>query len=140
MVEGLRSGESLRFDERQDEAAVRDLLERVIPELDARKPWLERRYRKLPVEEWSTLKDAPVVGRIPMHAMDLQAHLHRIFSERVPDGPDAQALVLRPVTGQTVGLRARSSGGKDVELRSLAEPASTRKAFQELTGLDVQPV
>ncbi len=74
-----------------------------------------------------------------MHVMAVQAHLHRVFSERGPDGPDAQVLVLRLRTGQKVGLSAKSSRGDDVELRSLAEPASTRKAFLELTGLDVRP-
>lgn len=139
VIEGLRSGENLRFDDSQSEAAVRDLLERLIPALDERKPWPEPRYRSLPVEEWLTLKDAPVLGRIPMHVMAVQAHLHRIFSERVPDGPDVQVLVLRLRTGQKVGLRGRSSGGGDVELSSFDDPSSTRKDFQELTGLDVLP-
>lgn len=139
VIEGLRSGENLRFDDSQNEAAVRDLLERLIPALDERKPWPEPRYRSLPVEEWLTLKGAPVLGRIPMHVMAVQAHLHRIFSERVPDGADAQVLVLRLRTGQKVGLRGRSSGGGEVDLSSLDEPTSTRKDFQQLTGLDVLP-
>ena len=139
VVEALRSGEQLRFDDNQNEAAIRDLLERLIPELDKRKPWPEPRFTSLPVEEWSALQDAPVLGRIPMHVVGVQAHLHRVFSERGPDGPDAQVLILRLRTGQKVGLSAKSSRGDDVELRSLAEPASTRKAFLELTGLDVRP-
>jgi hypothetical protein len=139
VVEALRSGEQLRFDDTQNEAAVRDLLERLIPALDERKPWPEPRFTSLPVEEWSVLQDAPVLGRIPMHVIAVQAHLHRVFSERGPDGSDAQVLVLRLRTGQKVGLSAKSYSLDDVELRSLAEPASTRKAFLELTGLDVQP-
>jgi hypothetical protein len=139
VVEGLRSGESLRFDDTQNEAVVRDLLERLIPALDERKPWPEPRFRSLPIEEWSTLQDAPVLGRIPMHVMAVQAHLHRIFSERGPDGPDSQVLVLRLRTGQKVGLRTGSSDSRDVELCSVDDPATTRAAFHELTGLDVQP-
>jgi hypothetical protein len=138
VVDALRSGENLRFDDNRNEAAVRDLLERLIPALDERKPWPEPRFISLPVEEWAALQDAPILGRIPMHVMAVQAHLHRVFSERGPDS-DAQVLVLRLRTGQKVGLSARSSRGDDVELRSLAEPASTRKAFLELNGLDVQP-
>lgn len=139
VVEALRSGDSLRFDDGQDEGAVRDLLTRLIPALEERRPWPEPPFRSLPVEEWLTLKDAPVIGRLPMLPRHVQSHLRRIFSERGPDGPKGPILVLRLRTGQKVGLRAASFGEAKVELYSNADPVATRDAFQDLTGLDVQP-
>jgi hypothetical protein len=138
-VDGLRSGESLRFDDRQDEGAVRDLLTRLLRTLDERRPWPEPPFKSLPVDEWLTLQDAPVIGRIPRHPRDVQAHLQRRFSAPGTDGQEKRVIVLRLRSGQKVGLRASSWREPSVDLYSKADPEATRKAFRDLTGLDVQP-
>jgi hypothetical protein len=135
-IDGLRSGESLRFDDDQDEGAVRDLLTRLLRTLDERRRWPEPPFRSIPVDEWLALQDAPVIGRIRKYPMHVEEVLSRIFSERGPEGP---IMVLRMRTGQQIGLRATSWGERNVELSSKADPEATREAFCDLTGLDVQP-
>lgn len=138
-IDALRSGESVRFDDDQDEGAARDLLTRLVHILDERRPWPEPPFRSIHVDEWRSLQDAPVIGRIPLYPMDVEAHLYRSFSERGPDDQEGQIMVLRLRTGQRIGLRATTMREPNVEIHSAADPETTRQDFHELTGLDVQP-
>ena len=138
-TEALRSSERLGFDDDADEGAVRDLLARLIAALDERKPWPDPPYTDLPADEWRSLQDAPVIGRISKRPMNLVGHLNQRFSEYELDGQVGQVIVLRLRTGQKVGLRVSSLRESNVQIHSTADPETTRQDFHDLTGLDVEP-
>jgi hypothetical protein len=138
-IDALQSSESVRLDDDQDEGAVRDLLNRLLRELDERRPWPEPPFRSLPIDVWQVLQDAPVIGRLSAYPMDVQARLYRSFSGGESSSPESRVIVLRLRSGQEVGLRAASFSEPHVDMYSTSDPESTRAAFQDLTGLDVQP-
>lgn len=137
-VAGLQSGESLTLHENQDQEAARDLLTRLVHTLDKRKPWPEPSFTSLEADEWSRLREAPTIGRIPLIERDAQEKLHRIFSE-LPGNPEERVLILRMKTGQEVGLRSTSFSKPGIEVLTHSDPQSTLAAFQELTGVEVEP-
>ncbi len=138
-IDALQSGESVRLDDDQDEGAVRDLLTRLLRELDERRPWPEPPFRSLSIDVWQVLQDAPVIGRLSAYPMDVQARLYRNFSAGESSSPDSRIILLRLRSGQEVGLRAASFSEPHVDMYSTSDPESTRADFQDLTGLDVQP-
>jgi hypothetical protein len=138
-VAGLQSGENVSLIENQNEEATRNLLARLIHILDERRPWPEPPFISLETGEWLRLRDAPAVGRIPMAERDVQTQLHRIFSELPPATPDERVLILRLRTGQDVALLSPTPNTSGIQLITSADPESTLSAFQDLTGIDVEP-
>ena len=138
-IAGLESGESVTLTEDQDEQVVRDLLARLVRALDERRPWPEPPFTSLDTSEWSNLRDAPVIGRIPMKERDVQTRLHRVFSENLPDGNEGRVLILRLRTGQIVALLSPISfGTSGIDLLAHTNPESTLAAFRDLTGVSVE--
>lgn len=137
-IDALESGESIRLDDSQDENAVRDLLSRLLRTLDDRRPWPEPPFRSLPIDAWQTLRDAPVIGRLPAYPLDVQARLYRSFELCESSSEQSRVIVLRLRSGQEIGLHATSLSKRNVFLHSTSDPESTRADFHNLTGLDVQ--
>jgi hypothetical protein len=141
-VEALRSGEELRMHDHQDEDAVRDILARMVVALDRRRPWHEPRYRSLwPDGVWGELRDTVPIGTVPMSVRDIEKHLHLPFTIaghmlRHPE----EVIAVRLRTGQVVALRAATAHDDSVELYSAANPAVTRGAFRDFTGLEVHSI
>lgn len=138
-AEALRSGERLCSQDDQDEGAVRDLITRLVKALDERRPWPEAAYQALPVDETLTFANMPLIGRIHILPRDVEGRLSRGFSKRAPDDGGGEFLVLRLRTGQQVVLRVASFREANIEVYSTSDPAATRAALRELTGLDAHP-
>jgi hypothetical protein len=132
----LCSDVPLAFDERQNEAAVRDLLTRVSAELDDRRPWPKHPFRQLDIEHWTELRSAPVVARLPGSRQDVAVRLHRAFREVETAAGPRQALILRLRTGQVVALLGAAHHlERRVDVLTRDDPAATLAALRELTGL-----
>ena len=135
----LASGEPIARGAREDEV-VRDLLARLVRELDERRPWADPPFRTLGVEQWPRLATAPVIGRIPLSRMTVGERLCGIF-EPVPaaSGEQVDVLVLRLRSGEQVGLVAPASfTERGVIVRAHGDSRPTVAAIRELTGLDVE--
>lgn len=117
---------------------VRDLLARLVDELDARRPWAEPPYRTLDRNHWGALEAAPVIGHIPLSRLAVSERLYGIFEPVVEGGRD-DVLVVRLRTGGLIGLVAPASftdrgvtvrGYRDRSSRSprsASSPASTSR-------------
>jgi hypothetical protein len=123
-----------------EEEGVRDFLVRLVQALDERRPWPEPPFYTGDQNDWSDLRDAPAIARIPHSQLDVEGRLNRTFF-RVGPGDDDQTrvLILRLLTGQVVALLAPYSFSEPgVELLANTDKESTITAFRELTGLDVE--
>ncbi|MEV7551822.1 hypothetical protein AB0N89_19540 [Amycolatopsis sp. NPDC089917] len=127
-------------DEQGDEDVTRDFLARLVRALDDRGPWPEPPYSTSGTGEWTTLRDAPAVARVPLTDRQIEASLNRVFAEEPPGAGDVRVLILRLSTGQQVALRAsRPFDEPGVDLLTYDDSVSTVAAFGELTGIDVEP-
>jgi len=140
-VAGLASGESVTLADEQDQEVTRDLLTRLVHALDKRRPWPEPPFTSADISEWPSLRDAPIIGRIPLTERDVQSLLHRVFSELSPHhGGEGRILVLRLRTGQVVALLSPTSfSAPGIDLLAYTDPGSTLAAFRDMTGIDVEP-
>lgn len=130
----LASGDRIALDDSQDDAAARDLLERLIVALDERRPWPARPFVAQDFDEWPNLESEPVIGSIPLRRQDVQTRLGRVF-HRVGTG-DRGALALRLQSGELVGLIASESFTEPgVVVVGRTDPDTTLASFRELTGL-----
>lgn len=127
----LASGERLAFTDDQDEAATRDLLARLVPALDRRRPWPEPAFVEQGIDRWDELRNAPVVAWVPLPYHDVEGLLNRGFYAV----GQVMVLVLRLRTGQTVALR---SGPGGLDLLTFADGGPAVAAFRELTGLETR--
>jgi len=137
----LRSGEQLAFDDRQDETAVRDLLTRIVAELDRRRPWPAHPFTQLDDSHWTSLQGAPVAGRLDGSRTDVALALHRSFRDEV-DTPAGRRslLVLHLRSGPVVGLLApvhpRERG---IDVVTHDDPGRVLTELRALTGIDAVP-
>lgn len=130
----LASGESPALDDSQDDAAARDLLERLVVALDERRPWPARPFVALRPDDWPDLQTEPVIGSIPLRRQDVQTRLGRVF-HRVGTG-DRGALALRLRTGERLGLIAGESfTERRVVVVGRPDSGTALASFRALTGL-----
>lgn len=135
----LKSGELLAIDSSQDEEAVRDLLVRLLPALDERRPWPEPAFRKVNIYDWSESIQQPVIGRLQHSISDVENILRRNFREFDSDGTETSAVTLQLRSGKLVSLFGRRAFNQPgIDIRTDAEAATTIAEFMEATGLDVQ--
>lgn len=135
----LASGEAIAQGAHEDEVA-RDLLSRVVLELDERRPWADPPFRTLGSDQWADLATAPVVGRIPLSRVLVGERLCGVFAPApAGSGEQGDVLILRMRSGEQVGLVAPASfTERGVVVRAHGDSQSTVAAVLELTGLDVE--
>ncbi|RSN40760.1 hypothetical protein DMC64_33890 [Amycolatopsis sp. WAC 04197] len=134
----LGSGERIAG-EQDDEDVTRDFLARLVRALDDRGPWPEPPYSTSGTSEWTALREAPVVARVPLTDRQIEASLNRVFAEEPPGVGDVRILILRLGTGQQLALRAsRPFAEPGVDLMTYDDPVSTVAAFGELTGIEAE--
>lgn len=116
---------------------ARPFLERLVAELDARRPWPEPAFRQVPAAEVPELRTAPVLATLGVSRMQLEERLSRLFDKSVASEWHGPVLVLRLRTGDTVALVA--TGGytePGVALRANTnDPTSVLESFGTLTGV-----
>lgn len=135
VLAALESGERLALTGDQDEEVTRDLLNRLLPSLDERRPWPEPPFHESDSGRWPEFRDAPIIGRISMTERRIGERLNRIFSER-PTGGKVRVLILQLRTGQEVALLASPPFNEPgVDLLARTDPVSTTAAFHALTGI-----
>ena len=117
---------------------IRDLLRRLLRELDARRPWPEPAYRVARASA-AKIAPAPVVGRIPLSRMAVSERVNALFEPRHIGGRPADALVLNLRSGHTVTLVAPDSFTEPgIIVRADGDARSVSAALRELTGLEMQ--
>lgn len=136
----LKSDEPLAQFEGQREPVARDLLERLLIELDRLRPWPDPPYVVADRGErsWSEFEDSPPLGRIGMFINDVESALNRMFHPLSDDERDAGFLVVHLRTGEDVALVARPPyRNPGIDAHSFAEPSTVRSNFRSLTGMDI---
>jgi hypothetical protein len=132
----LTSSQPVADDARSDRI-VRNVLVRLLRELDARRPWAEPPYRVLDSGEFSELATAPTIGRIPMSRLNVGDHLNGIFEPAA--GTHVNLLVLHLRSGEQVALLAPESFTEPlVVVKAHSAQQSTLDSLRELTGLAVE--
>jgi len=134
----LASGESTAQEVGEEDAA-RDLLARLLRELDSRRPWPEPPYRTHGSDQWANLATAPVIGHIPMQRRRVEAQLNGVFrSMPAAGGGQIDVLVVSLRSGELVGLVAPESfTERSVTVCAHGDPRTTATAIREYTGLDI---
>jgi hypothetical protein len=136
VVAALRSGAALA-EEGQEEGAVRDALRGIVQRLDALRPWPPEPFREQDVQRWRKLRTNPVVGRIPLSMIEVEAAF-ALYAVPAEPGERTRVLVLRMLSGESVALRQAGAWGDPfVEVFSSGEPAAVRAEITAATGLAV---
>lgn len=123
------------FETPHGEAEFRDFLRRLAARLDELRPWPPPPYRKVDISEWRGFDHGRPIARIDATPLDVQDRLH-VLLDRLPAGDkNAEALILRLRSGETVALLG-STGRRGVTVlqRDAGDPGRTLAAFAEHTG------
>ena len=121
-----------------DDAALRDVIARLLPRLDARRPWPAARFVQLPVGDWPWER-ASTVAMIRAGFHDVMGRTWHIFDSVKVDGERIRVMVLRQRTGEVIALVV-STGPRAADRRSThfrvleGDPAKALASFLELTG------
>ncbi|MGL5864069.1 MAG: hypothetical protein ACRCY9_22730 [Phycicoccus sp.] len=136
----LRSGEPLAPPWDGDEQATRDFLDRLLHELDDRRPWPAAPYDQLEPSAWPALATAPVVARVPESFHIVQARIGRPFTD-LDDEAGGLVIALRLRTGQVVGLRMSADlREQGAAVHTHDDPRTVVADLRELTGLPAEPL
>lgn len=139
-VQALESGLPIPSYDGQSEPGLRNLLVRIVAELDRQRPWTEPPFciTSLHPSDISEFVEPPIVGVVPISSNAVSDVVHASFYDVPFDRK--MVLTLRLQTGAEVALCARPPyATTPVEVRSHDDPASTLAALAELTGLPVVP-
>jgi hypothetical protein len=124
-----------------EDATVRDFLTRLLRALDARRPWPEPLFRRLGSGQWTSLADAPVIGRIPLSRLSVGNRLNGIFEPVDVDGKNINVFILRLRSGEVVGLVAGDSFTEPgVLVRAQGDQQVVLDALRAFTGLEAAPL
>ncbi|MFF0637974.1 hypothetical protein ACFYTS_36400 [Nocardia sp. NPDC004151] len=84
------------------EAEKRSFFIRIVAELDTMRPWPDRPYHEIPLEQWTDFVDLTPLARISLAWTDLQPLLGKMF--RKPPGYNRELLLLRLNSGAEVAF------------------------------------
>lgn len=110
--EALRSGAQLTsvialpdfITERHSEQDFRDFLRRLLNRLDTMRPWPEAPHREVGVGRWRDYRDARVVGRASMNAINPNGLVNYVFTGLGDGERKLYVLILRLRSGDEVAL------------------------------------
>ncbi len=127
-----------------DEASLRDIIARLLPRLDVRRPWPDERFVKLQSAQWP-YADAPTTAVIRTTRGLVEERIWQVFDYVGVAGARTPVIVLRQRTGEVVALIAstgpRPQDRSTVALRVLHGGATSALAsFMELTGFGADMV
>jgi hypothetical protein len=136
-AEYLVGPQSIPMAIQHDDSMLRDVIARLLPRLDARRPWPAARFIQLPVGDWPW-EQAPTVATIRAGFHDVMGRTWHIFDSVRDDGVLTNVMVLRQRTGEVIALVVagpRPADRGSTSFRVLeGEPAEALASFMELTG------
>jgi len=143
-AEYLVGPQSIPMAIQHDDSRLRDVIARLLPRLDARRPWPAARFIQLPVGDWPW-EQAPTVATIRAGFHDVMGRTWHFFDHVKVDGVLTNVMVLRQRTGEVIAL-VGSTGPRPADRRSTffrvlaGDPAEALASFMELTGFTADDV